>query len=235
LNDPKDSVRSIAHFELEETLRQEGCAVCRLVDQVGRSYLENLRYELVNDSDVQKEFRASLGLCNPHAHRMLAIGNGLGIAILYQATIRELLNLLSKVPEPLRPQTPLAVLLGYPSRAKPAVPEAGVGCMVCCTEDKAEERYLNVLLDGTENASLHGLLEGPEAVCVRHLSRASVLAGGWLPPALIEVTREALRDLNADLGQYVRHNDYRFRDEAWGRARDSPRRVVSLLVGRRQR
>jgi hypothetical protein len=234
LNNSGNSNKSIAHFELEEALSQKGCAVCRLVNQAGRSYLENLLYELVNDPDVQKEFRDSLGLCNLHAYWMLDIGNGLGIAILYQATARELLNFLSKVPESSRPQTPLAMLLGRPSKAKPAVPEPGVGCMVCRIVDKAEERCLNVLLDGAENASLDGL-EGPGAVCVRHLSQASVSAGGWLPPALIEVTREALRDLNVDLGQYVRHNDYRFRDEALGRERDAPRRAVGLIIGRRRR
>ena len=43
-------------------------------------------------------------------------------------------------------------------------------------------------------------------VRVRPLSRASVVAGGWLPSALIDATREVFGDLESDLGRYVRHS-----------------------------
>lgn len=96
--------------------------------------------------------------------------------------------------------------------------------MVCHAEDKAERRYLEVLLGCAEDDSPG--LDGPGAVCMRHLSRASGLARGRRPPALVETAREALEDLNADLGRYVRHNDYRFSDEPWGKERDSWPRAV---------
>ena len=86
----------MSRFELEEALRQQGCAVCRLVELAGSSYLEYLLYDLVNDPDVQKEFRASLGLCGSHVQWMLEKGDGLGVAILYRAVVKELLGLLSK-------------------------------------------------------------------------------------------------------------------------------------------
>ena len=105
--------------------------------------------------------------------------------------------------------------------------------MVCGAEREAEIRYLRVLLDGAQDGSLGGLLGATGSVCVRHLSRASVLAGGWLPPALVDTTREMFEDLEADLGRYVRHSDYRFRDEPWGKERDSWKRVVESMVGRR--
>ena len=66
-----ESPKGMSRFELEEALRQQGCAVCRLVERAGSSDLEYLLYDLVNDPDVQKEFRASLGLCERHAQRML--------------------------------------------------------------------------------------------------------------------------------------------------------------------
>ncbi|MDQ5829094.1 MAG: hypothetical protein M3324_04280, partial [Actinomycetota bacterium] len=137
---------------------------------------------------VQKEFRASLGLCERHVGGMLEKGDGLGVAILYRAAVKELLGLLSEIPDAPRSQASLAKLLGRSTRVGPAVREPGDGCMVCVAEAEAERRYLRVLLDGTEDGSLGGLLGGSGSVCVRHLSRASVLAGGWLPPALVDVT-----------------------------------------------
>ncbi len=67
----KNTGKSIAHFELEEALGQDGCAVCRLVSKTSHDYLDNLLYELVNDPAVQKGFRDSLGPCNRHAYEML--------------------------------------------------------------------------------------------------------------------------------------------------------------------
>jgi hypothetical protein len=60
------------------------------------------------------------------------------------------------------------------------------------------------------------------------------MAEGRLPHVLVEVTWAALRDLNADLGEYVRHCDYRFSDEPWGKERDSWKRVVQRIVGQRR-
>jgi Family of unknown function (DUF6062) len=228
--------RGLPHHKLEEVLREqrEGCAVCRLVSRTGRRYLESLLYEGVNDPGVQSEFRGSLGFCSRHAYLLLDVGDGHGTAILYRAAARELTQILSRMSNAPKAQTPLRFLLGRPSTAEPALLEPGRGCMVCGAEEAAEEVYLRALLDGAEAGSFDGLLDGPGAVCVRHLSGASVMAGGRLPRALIEVTHEALSDLETDLGLYVRHNDYRYSDEPWGKERDSWKRAVAKMVGPRR-
>lgn len=227
------SGKGLPHFKLEEALKQEGCAICRLIDRTGRSYLESMLYESVNDPDVQKGFRDSLGLCNRHAHRMLEMGDGLGISILYRVVLRREIEELSGASGPSKGASALSAILGR-SPEEAAIPEPGEGCMVCRTEEEAGKRYLRVLLEGARDGSLDGMLDGPGAVCVRHLSRASALAGGGLPPALIEATRAALEELEEDLGRYVRHSDYRFRDEPWGKERDSWRRAVLRMVGKRE-
>ncbi len=229
-----ESPKGMSRFELEEALRQQGCAVCRLVERAGRSYLEYVLYDLVNDLDVQKEFRASLGLCASHAQGMLEKGDGLGVAILYRAAVRELLGRLSKTPDAPRSQAFLPKFFGRSARVDPVIPEPGEGCMVCVAEGEAERRYLQLLLEGAKDGSLGDLVGGSGSVCVRHLSRASAVAGGWLPPALIDATREVFEDLESDLGRYVQHSDYRFRDEPWGKERDSWKRVVAQMLGRRR-
>ncbi len=229
-----ESPKDMSRFELEEALRQQGCAVCRLVERAGSSYLEYLLYDLVNDPDVQREFRASLGFCASHAEAMLERGDGLGVAILYRAAAKELLGRLSKTPDAPRSQASLARLLGRSTKADPAIPEPGDGCMVCKAERQAERHYLQVLLEGAEDGLLDNLVGGLGSVCVRHLSRASAVAGGRLPPALIEATGEVFGELESELGRYVRHSDYRFRDEPWGKERDSWKRVVAQMLGRRR-
>ncbi|MDQ3863839.1 MAG: DUF6062 family protein, partial [Actinomycetota bacterium] len=55
-----------------------------------------------------------------------------------------------------------------------------------------------------------------------------------LPEALLEITREALKDLEADLDLYVRHSDHQHKDEPWGKERDSWKRIVAKMVGPRR-
>lgn len=232
MNPDAGSRTSTSRFELEEALAEGGCVVCRLVDRTGGSYLGGILYESVNDPGFQREFRGSLGFCNRHAHRMIGAGDGLGAAILYRAAVRELLRVLSEVPDRPRPPPPLAALFRSDPKSKPAFPEPGDGCPVCRVEGRAEERYLKVLVEGASDGYLDAAVKaGPGFVCARHLSRASRLYDGWLPHPLVEATREAVRDLDADLGLYVRHRDYRFAGEPWGTERDAWIRAVGRMVG----
>lgn len=228
-----ENEKSLPHFKLEEALRQEGCALCRLVENTAHAYLDNLMYELVNDPAVQDEFKSSLGFCNRHAYQALKMREGLGMAILYGVAVREMESLLCRLADDPKPQNPFTGFLKRSSGDDLAIPEPGEGCMVCAAEDKAEERYLKVFLEGAEDGSLDSLLEGPGAVCLRHLSRASALVEGRLPPRLTEIATQALNELGSDLEKYVRHNDYRFSEVPWGKERDSPRRAVKLLLGSR--
>jgi hypothetical protein len=114
----------------------------------------------VNDPGIQAEFTNPLGLCERHACLMLDPDDGIATAILYGAATLKLLELLSEVPDSPRPQASWRVLLGRPLKADPAIPEPGTSCLVCRTEEKAEERYLQALLDGAEDGSLDGLLNG---------------------------------------------------------------------------
>ncbi len=228
--------KGLPHHKLEEALREqrEGCAVCHLVNRTGRRYLESLLYEDVNDPGVQARFRGSLGFCSRHAYLMLDVGDGLGTSILYRAATRELLEYLSQIPDAPKPLASLRALLGGASEAETAFPEPGSGCMVCRSEKSAEDTYLRALLDGAEDWSLEGLLDGPGAICVRHLSRASRVGGSRLPEALVEVTREALKELEADLDLYVRHSDHQHKDEPWGKERNAWKRIVAKMVGPRR-
>ena len=67
----------------------EGCPVCRLMRKYEDSEMDVILYEHVNDPEVRKEFRKSLGLCTHHAWKLLKkaysdpLLGPLGIAVIY--------------------------------------------------------------------------------------------------------------------------------------------------------
>ena len=74
-----DSPKGMTRFELEEALHQQGCAVCRLVERAGNSYLDYLLYDLVNAAN-EPDIKAMLDnvvvllwpTINPDGQQMVA-------------------------------------------------------------------------------------------------------------------------------------------------------------------
>ena len=94
----------------------------------------------------------------------------------------------------------------------------GRGCAVCAAQLAAEEEAIG----------------GPEVgvVCRPHLMTALRVQGA-LTPALSQGEREAWAAIVADLDEYIRKNDYRFRDEPRGEEQRSPWRAVAMVAGAR--
>jgi len=214
---PRDSTA----FEVREALAQPGCPVCRLaVRSVGR-WLASVAYDQVNDVDLRNELRAARGFCNAHAHRWLAeVHSVLGTAILYadllEASLRE-----------------LAADNGQRGGLWRAIlgaqgPDLG-SCPACRAQAEAEERFLGALL-ATSAADQH-VLDGSDGVCLKH-ARAALRRGGPGSERVLHHTRTAIERLLGELGEVIRKEDYRFRDEPRTAAeRSAPGRAIALAAG----
>lgn len=101
-------------------------------------------------------------MCNRHAHQMLDMGDGLGISILYRVVVRQEIQHLSRVSESSKTSSALADIFGGSSLERAVLPEPG-------SEEEAEERYLRVLLEGSEDGSLRDQLLQQRAALLRAL------------------------------------------------------------------
>jgi hypothetical protein len=71
--------------ELESTLKQKGCAICRISKHGVTRFLDQMLYDMVNDPDVRRDVRASFGFCKRHTWGMRGMhGNSLGLRFLHE-------------------------------------------------------------------------------------------------------------------------------------------------------
>jgi hypothetical protein len=227
--------RHSVFFELMDALGQPGCALCRLATESVLQYFGSLGYEQVTDVELRDELRAGGGFCARHAwlfHE--ASGNRLGVAIIYRDLLHHALVGLKagrQVGGGLGRR--LAGLLAGGRAAEPAGRQRAHRCSACRFEAEAEERFRSTLLEHLAEADVRRRYAESAGLCLPHLARGLESGGraedlAWLR----QDAAERLGAIVAELDEYIRKHDYRFRKEGWGEERDAPRRAVERAVGR---
>jgi hypothetical protein len=229
------------YYELLEACQQGGCPVCRvIIGQVDR-YMDALFYENVNDIPTRAQLRKSLGFCSKHAWRLLdgEVGNALGIAIIYHDVIG---NVLRNLPQTLDAPKKTGGLLKMFGLATQSVEEASrqiLGallpqrrCLVCQHQEQVGRLTIEILLEYLRDERLVEAFASSDGLCLPHLHQS--LERSLKPQGrafLLAVNKDRLASLHDDLAEYIRKNDYRFRDEDFGPESNSWRRAISKIQG----
>lgn len=221
-----------ALHDLREALNLPGCPACRLVERDTGRYLDNLLWENVNDPGLRGEIRRALGFCRDHTQVLVSRpGASLGLALI----ARDVWGEIQRVTEAARLPVPRA------RRAHTADLAAGLlarltpqgECPACTYARAMEDLYLDVLLERLLGED--GLLAAYQAsggLCLPHFRQAlNRVQDGAVYAALVEAQRAIGQRRLAELDEFIRKNDYRFRDEPWGRERDAWLRALNALVG----
>lgn len=225
-----DNTRAL--HDLREALSQPGCPVCRLVERDTGRYLDNLLWENVNDPGMRREIRRALGFCREHSRMLVSRpGASLGLAIIARDVWAEIQHATEAVrlPAPKARQTRTGdIATGLLARLNPQGE-----CPACVYARAMEDLYLDVLLERLLGED--GLLaayQASEGLCLPHFRQALArVRDGAVYAALVESQRAIGQRLMAELDEFIRKNDYRFRDEPWGRERDAWLRALNALVG----
>lgn len=189
-----------------DALSREGCPVCQLTRDAEYHYLDSLIYEAVNDPGVRSSLEHSGGFCNPHFWLLTKVENpAAGVSIL----ARDLLD-------------------GPPRIPRQYVQHAWVGegaaCPACQIQAQAEGRYEDVIRQNAEGREWRQAYErGPGLLCRPHALRCGTAWQG--------ATARKDADLRAELGEFVRKQDYRFADEPKGAEGHAWLRAVAVLAG----
>lgn len=223
-------------YDVIEACAEPGCPLCRVSERWGGRFIAAILYEEVTDPHTRGRLKQSFGFCRDHALQASDVGGTLlGMSIIY----RGLLNQIDKALAGASPgeQRRWWQKLGGAAPADAAAP-GGLAprdpCPACVHLADMEAAALVAVTDAlADNERLRdGLSRSDGGLCLPHLRRALGLSRNPAAFAFLqESTRTRLAALGAELDEFIRKYDHRFRREEWGEERDSWQRAIRWVVG----
>ena len=221
------------YFELVEAQTQAGCPICRLAYKATDRYIDSLLYEAVLDPDVRAKLKSAQGFCAEHVEMLRNHpGRALGIALIYRDIVRALA-------ESAQGQMALALpwwrkllrrLRG--GKVPPKSLAAGRGCPACAVAARTEGDYIGLLLAHLEDEKLFGAYAAGEGLCLAHFQQAiAATEDEETLRRLVTPQVARYRRMLADLDEFIRKRDHRFREERYGEEGDVWLRAMNAIVG----
>jgi len=210
-------------INVENSLKLGGCPICRAVRKSEEDSIKNILYEGVNDPQIRKGFRESLGLCPYHAWLFTEVArrpevlDGLGSTIIYEDMLSEALEKMrtEELPQTLRnlKKCPLC-------RHAEEVEKNLVDDFIDCFREKPE-----ILLAYEESNSI---------LCLRHyLMIYEGLPTESLRKELRRIQVSKVRQVLNFMREYIRKADYRVKEEVTPEEALAWVRAVEILKGYR--
>lgn len=211
--------RPFSYYDILEASEEAGCPICRLGQRAATRHLNGVIFDSVNDVELRATLRRGLGYCPDHAWQLPTAGESapLGIAIIY----RDILNHVNKelTASRFKPaqRRPLQSLLrrGEASETDRYL-QSQAGCPACERRAEIERLAFLALVEALEEQDprLLEALSASEGLCIAHLRRAlGMVESEAAFEALVGLTRAQLTALIAELDEYIRKRDHRFRHE----------------------
>jgi hypothetical protein len=194
-------------YELEDALNKKECPICYLSERSVKRYIDDLLYEKVNDVGVARELNESMGFCKAHSKQVAETGEALGIAIIYKRLIDRLVKHLKRSLKPMKVKA----------------------CPACMTYTESEKRYLD-LFTGHWN-DLKSAFKKENLLCLTHFYKAfKLFKRKENTQELGDIQAQNLEELSRELEEFSRKHDYRYKDESWGKEKDSWQRAIRYLI-----
>ncbi|QBD79047.1 hypothetical protein EPA93_24900 [Ktedonosporobacter rubrisoli] len=209
--------------------QQEGCPICRLLQESTQRYLRAWQYEHFTDVGIREELRRTRGFCHTHTWQLVHLGAALPIAQAYRDIISDIIEQLQSGQHEVQP--PSGSLLRRFFEAK----QEASRCPACQQQRKAEERYISSLRQALLDEAFYAQFTESQGLCLPHFQLASTLKlsstpGDWLA-RLRKAQLSCLQRLDGQLGELIRKHDYRFKDEPRGPEMKSWQRAAGLVAG----
>ena len=218
-------------FNLLEACREPGCPLCRLEVRSVERYLDNQFYENVNSPKWRDGLRASLGFC--HEHAWLGVNKRLGDALGYSIIYRDILNALLKQLNDDASRRRVSLRERIDKMLDIFMPRKR--CPVCEKRDEARHILIDVLVEEIKTPEMIEALRASDGLCLPHL-RVTLEHIRDVPDCekIVNIQREKLESLSAELSEFIRKNDYQSAHEGFGKEGDAWLRAIQMVVGRRK-
>jgi hypothetical protein len=204
-------------------------------------YLDSVLWEMVTDPDARTEINRARGYCRQHGWLLNRVGAALGVAIISHGVLDTLLKETASFPADGVPDEALKNWLRGLERGRPArLTERLVSrlspktpCPVCVQQETLERQLAETLLAHLdEPGALAEVYRESDGLCLDHF-RLTLTFARKAPAArtLVAAQRSIWERLHAELAEFIRKKDFRFRDELFGSEKDAWRRALEATSG----
>lgn len=243
---------AVHHFL--EAAQKTGCPVCRIANQASEKALESFLWENVNEPDVRQGILDSYGFCPTHTRVMVArelftSSIPLGTNILYEHLGRVTANELKTI-HPHSRRNIFAPVLQWLSqwidpavfqRTQPVLTPKGK-CPACKVAHQAASNSVHLLCEEVQrtvtaggNADIHTAYLASDGLCLSHLRLAIETQSEHFPKAVLFLRDDAVHRLeqqSRDMKEYIRKNNWTYRDEKLTEAEDLAwRKTLGFFTG----
>lgn len=239
---------------LIEAMKKPGCPICRINRQASVRALESFLWENVNEPDVRQGILDSYGFCPTHVRVMVAreISSSsvpLGTNIIYEHLGRVVASQLRALMAPRLNLSPanysfsiVKCIRSFISRFFPhnlrvtSLLQPRGMCPACKVGGQAAMNSLHVLCEELHNGSdvVEIYLDSP-GLCLPHLLLAVDTHRVSFPHAvnlLIETSASRLENQSQNMKEYLRKNNWTYRDEKLTEAEDTAwRKTLGFFTG----
>jgi hypothetical protein len=233
---------SFTSYDLIDACKEPGCPVCRLEQRYVKGYLDNLFYESVNDIELRKTLRLSMGFCPEHGWMAAnqKFPQRLGLAIIYKdvlnATIRQLTK---EVRSPSRGWKKFLGFIPYQSNllmdkaALALTPKAR--CPVCQQQQRFHTSIISSIIAKSSLREMLTAIEASDGLCIPHLRWVlQEIKDPASCSALINTHLDKWETVKEDLAEIIRKSDYRFVDEGPGKEAHAWLQALEIATGRQR-
>lgn len=217
------------------------CPLCAIRDKLDKDGVDYMMGPSYMEGDIRMETN-KVGFCREHYDKMYHMQNRLGLALMIDTHLQEIVKHLEKDKDTLKEGK--KGLFSRGSKEKPELlsflNNISENCYICNKINASFERYLDTVffLWGKE-PSFRELVKNSKGFCFEHF--ALLLDKGKdalskenydsLVDTIVPKQIEIMKELEKDVNWFVEKNKYEHRNDPWNNARDSVERAVGLLAG----
>lgn len=209
--------KDMVFYKLFDTMTDDNCPICTLINKKVCQALDSFLYESVNDTSIRKKISQSHGLCNYHSTMLKNMGDPLAHALLYEDLIQDVLHDMSIIKK--------SALKNFMKHDD---------CPFCSIAQTCEETYSQAFYSAMSQEEFSSQYKQHGMLCVVHLS--TVLSAGEKCSSekntnlILELTKAKYTQLTEYLKEIKIKNDYRFIGEEWSPgAKEAWKRAVAVI------
>ena len=220
--------KPFSYYDLIEWFAKPGCAICNLLLRDAERFLDSLLYEYVTETETNNAVRAGRGFCNAHSWQLTQFRGGvLGIAILYEAALDEVLTITEQAQAAPSGLSRLLNKSGVPALSRALEPTGP--CLACEVVAQSEKDYTQAIGRYVDDEGMEAAYRQSDGLCLPHFRQA--LRETQYQERLTSIQVAHWSKLKGELQEFMRKNDFNFRDEAMGAEGDSWLRAIGRMSG----